>query len=521
MELGQVSTLPPYRPTRTWLLVAAMLLTVALVAALAFWDSERQSEAALSDFAQGQVTLASSVAGELGNRLHSARRDALLAAEHTLTGQPISPRLREPYLALKIEPETELAPTSPGPDNSILIKVPIDAQRRLSLHVSLNHLLSGLRLLERQHALVLLISPPGASEWETFYTSDGKRVSSALLGKALAGPRSSIVVSRQDAAHLGLPSGTALAGLSHIDVGPLGTWHVAAVSSALRARDRNQRARWRVVLAVLMASGLVLVFGGAALYTQRQELEAERALAIANLRRQRDGRLLRASRAATMGTLALGITHELSTPLGVITGRAEQLQSRLAGDERASRNLQAILDQAHHIGQIIRGFLRLVRGNNPPTEPTPPNDVVRGALALVDHRFAKANVRLSVSVAEDLPLIRGDLRLLEHALVNLLLNACDACQEEGQVEILVTDQGGNIVFSVVDNGVGISAAVAERVMEPFFTTKPVEEGTGLGLAIANEIVKNHSGELHLTPRAEGGTRATISIPSWQGNAHGH
>ena len=58
-------------------------------------------------------------------------------------------------------------------------------------------------------------------------------------------------------------------------------------------------------------------------------------------------------------------------------------------------------------------------------------------------------------------------------------------------------------------------------MEPFFTTKPGEKGTGLGLAIANEIVKNHSGELHLTPRAQGGTCATISIPIWQGDAHGN
>lgn len=498
-----------------------MLLTVALVAVLAFWDSERQSDAALSDFSQAQTTLASSVAADLGNRILGARRDALLAAEHTLTGQPISPRLREPYLALQVEPVTAPAATPVGHDHSILIKVPIDAERRLSLHLSLTHLLAGLRQIERQNALVLLISPPGSSDLQAFYTTQGQLVSSALLGKALVEPQSSIIVPRWEAAHLGLPNRMAFAGLSHIDGGPLGTWHVAAVSSALRERDRNQRARWRAVLAVLLASGLVLAFGGVALVTQRQELETERALAIANLRRHRDERLLRASKAATMGTLAMGITHELSTPLGVITGRAEQLQGRLAGDERASRNIQAILDQAHHIGQIIRGFLSLVRGNSPPTEQMPPAQVVYGAVTLVDHRFAKANVRLSVSVAEDLPLIRGDLRLLEHALVNLLLNACDACPEQGQVEIVVTAQESNITFSVLDNGVGISAADAERVMEPFFTTKPADEGTGLGLAIANEIVKNHSGELRLTPRPQGGTCATMSIPSWQGDAHEH
>ena len=520
MEQGSLCSLPPTQKRRTRILIGSMLFVVALVAALAFGDAERQGEATLSDFAQEQATLASSVAADLGNRLQGARRDALLAAEQTLAGQPIAPRLREPYLALQVEPAGEPRATLTDVDSGVAIHVPVDAERRISLRVPLTHLLSGLRPLERQNSLVLLISVPGSRDSQTFYTTAGKKLRSALLSNALTEPQSFIVVPRHKAADLGLPSRMALAGFSHYDGGQLGTWHVAAVASAVRERDRNRWARWRAVLTVLLASGLVLIFGGVALVMQRKELEMERALAIANLRRQRDERLLRASKAATMGTLALGITHELSTPLGVITGRAEQLQSRLASDERATRNLQVILDQAHHIGQIIRGFLSLVRGNSAPTEPMPPTAVVRGAVALVDHRFAKAQVQLTVSAAEDLPLIRGDLRLLEHALVNLLLNACDACQEQGLVELLVMAQGSLIRFSVLDNGAGISVADAERVMEPFFTTKPIDEGTGLGLAIANEIVKNHSGELHLTPRAQGGTCATMSIPIWQGDSHG-
>lgn len=513
--LGQLTP-----PRQTRLLIGSMLLTVALIAALAFWDSERQAEATLDDFAQEQATLASSVAADLGNRLLGARRDALLAAELLLQGQPIPPRLREPYLALQVDTGSEPAAAR---GDSIAITVPVDAERRVSLLISLDQLLSGVRHLERRGALLLLLSPPAAAGSPAFYTTEGKRLGVAVLSRALTEGQTAVVVPRQEAALLGLPARMALAGLARLDGGPLGTFYVAAVSSALRERDRNRWARWRAVLGVLLASGLVLAFGGVALHTQRKELEMERALAIADLRRQRDERLLRASKAATMGTLALGITHELSTPLGVITGRTEQLLSRLAGDERASRNLQAILDQAHHIGQIIRGFLSLVRGNHPPTEPMPPSLVVQGAVALVEHRFAKAGVRLATAVAEELPLVRGDLRLLEHALVNLLLNACDACAacraDEGLVEVVVRARPGHIEFAVLDNGAGISPADAERALEPFFTTKPAEEGTGLGLAIAQEIVKNHSGELHLFPRPEGGTCATIHLPIWQGDAH--
>ena len=143
MELGPLATLTPSQKRPTRLLIFSMLLTVALVAALAFWDSERQAEATLSDFAQEQATLASSVAADLGNRLQSARRDALLAAEQTLTGQPISPRLREPYLALQVESSADSRAPLSRPENGVLIKVPIDAERSINLRVSLTHLLSG------------------------------------------------------------------------------------------------------------------------------------------------------------------------------------------------------------------------------------------------------------------------------------------------------------------------------------------------------------------------------------------
>jgi len=140
---------------------------------------------------------------------------------------------------------------------------------------------------------------------------------------------------------------------------------------------------------------------------------------------------------------------------------------------------------------------------------------------LVEHRFAKAEVRLTSDLAADLPIVHGDPRLLEHALVNLLLNACDACEADGTVrlEARATDDRREILFSVVDNGPGISVADAERVLEPFFSTKPSGKGTGLGLAIAQEIVASHRGSLALTPIAPHGTCARIRIPIAEETIH--
>ena len=115
-------------------------------------------------------------------------------------------------------------------------------------------------------------------------------------------------------------------------------------------------------------------------------------------------------------------------------------------------------------------------------------------------------------------MISGDARLLEQALVNLLLNACDACERGGEVEVRASVDGTSAMFAVLDDGKGISDEIMARVLEPFFTTKPTEEGTGLGLAITSEIVAIHRGTLKLEPRDPRGTIATMRVPTDAGRS---
>jgi signal transduction histidine kinase len=305
-----------------------------------------------------------------------------------------------------------------------------------------------------------------------------------------------------------------MAGIAHVDAGKLGHWGVVAVASAARERDREKRAKWRLVLGVVLASGLVLLFGGAALRRQRKGLELQRELAVANAQHERDEELQRAERVATMGTFAMGIAHEVATPLGVIVGRAEQLVGRAQGDERTTRNAQAILAQADRIQHIVRRFLDMARGGPPSLERVDPGQLVREAAASVEHRFAKTGVKLRMDVPPSMPAIHCDRELLGHAMINLLLNACEACGAGGQVELALRSDAEQVAFVVTDDGAGISHEAAARAKEPFFTTKPQGIGTGLGLAIATEIVKSHRGELTIGPNASGkGTRALIQIPT--------
>jgi signal transduction histidine kinase len=219
---------------------------------------------------------------------------------------------------------------------------------------------------------------------------------------------------------------------------------------------------------------------------------------------------------ATLGTFAVGIAHEISTPLGIITGRAEQLAPRVSGDERSARAVATILEQIDRLNRTIRGFLTLARGGAPLDEPVAPGAIVRGAVALVEHRFARAGVTLAADVPEELPLVHGDARLLEHAVTNLLLNACDACARGGHVEVSVQG-GGAVTFTVADDGAGITPEAARRATEPFFTTKPDGQGAGLGLAIVNEIVTHHRGTLVLAPRAPRGTVVRLELPATAGS----
>jgi signal transduction histidine kinase len=140
------------------------------------------------------------------------------------------------------------------------------------------------------------------------------------------------------------------------------------------------------------------------------------------------------------------------------------------------------------------------------------SSVARDAVALVDHRFGKVGVHLTTDVPAHLPMIQCDKALLEHALVNLLLNACEACKPGSTVDITARSDGQKVAFVVNDDGEGITAEDAARATEPFFTTKPEGVGTGLGLAIASEIVKSHRGTLTIEPRSPRGTRACVEIP---------
>ena len=355
--------------------------------------------------------------------------------------------------------------------------------------------------LEKPGTTRVIVSRPG----DRPRLLDGTPVDLPGLTDAIARGKRVVRIAADNAPNTGLPARTAMAGIART---PEGT--IAIVSTAADQRDRDLAAQERLVGSILLAAGLVSAFGGLALVRQRSQMMLERELAVSDAARARDSELERLSRAATMAALGSGVAHELSTPLGVIVGRAEQLLARAGGDDRIAKNAQVILDETDHIDKVVRGLLGLARGTPIAMQEIGPGELVGDAAALVQHRFERAGVTLLPVVGADLPAVRCEPLLFKHALVNLLLNACEASPKGSTVRVEVKAEAGEITFLVSDEGQGITAEDAARATQPCFTTKG--EGTGLGLAIANEIVSTHRGSLKIAPLTPRGTQVQIKIP---------
>lgn len=225
--------------------------------------------------------------------------------------------------------------------------------------------------------------------------------------------------------------------------------------------------------------------------------------------------LVRAEKLATIGTLAAGVAHEVGTPLGIISGRAEQLLERVpTGDpcDPTRKSVMSILTQVDKVSTTIRQLLDFARIRPIDAELVTPVQALRNAAALLDHRFRHAKVALHVDVAVGVPAVAADPGQLEQVLVNLLMNACDACTEGGRVWVRANESGARVAIEICDDGAGIPAEALSLVLDPFFTTKKRGQGTGLGLTIAADIVKNHGGVLEIESVVGEGTTMRVLLP---------
>jgi signal transduction histidine kinase len=205
----------------------------------------------------------------------------------------------------------------------------------------------------------------------------------------------------------------------------------------------------------------------------------------------------------------------VGTPLGIISGRAEQLLTRVPDGETGEpmrKGLSSILGQVDKLSTTIRQLLDFARSRPVTVEAVSAATAVGAAASLLEHRFRQAKVVLSTDAPPSLPPLAADPGQLEQVLVNLMMNACDACSAGGRVIARARPATEGLLLEIVDDGSGIAAEHLPSVLDPFFTTKKRGQGTGLGLTIAADIIKNHGGTLTIDSAPGKGTTVRVVWP---------
>ncbi len=368
--------------------------------------------------------------------------------------------------------------------------------------------------LERAGGVVVVLSFAAGGGLKT---CAGRSVALSALEQAAQRGEKSLVLGRADAVRLGLPERVAVAGLAPLPPAT-GLLAVAVTGTAASQRDRSRRQQARTIVSMAVVSALILGFGIADLERQRRELALERQVELEKTKQERDAEFAKANRMATIAALASGFAHEIGTPLGIISGRIEQLCTGTVTPERHGELLAQVAQQVARVGTLVRSFLAFARGEAGLFVRAPAREIAESALRLVRHRFVTAEIELALEVGTlDGAVIACEPALIEQALANLLVNSLEASSAGQRVTLRVERDAARVSFTVTDQGAGIPESVTAHVTEPFFTTKSRSGGTGLGLTIAREIVLHHRGELQIERRngpngATAGTAVVIRVP---------
>jgi signal transduction histidine kinase len=214
-------------------------------------------------------------------------------------------------------------------------------------------------------------------------------------------------------------------------------------------------------------------------------------------------RLADAERMAAIGQVTASLAHEIGTPLNAVVGHLQLLARAHRDAPETQKRLKTINGQLDSVIQTVRDLLERARRSHSTLDATDINEAITDVMQLIRPALETRNILASVFLAPGLPLCLAARNGLRQVLLNLVNNSCDAMPKGGRIEIttrfLADRECVEILFA--DSGSGISAEVAGRLFEPWFTTK--ESGSGLGLVIAREIMTEQRGTIQLLSGSSG------------------
>jgi PAS domain S-box-containing protein len=244
--------------------------------------------------------------------------------------------------------------------------------------------------------------------------------------------------------------------------------------------------------------------------------QAEQAL------RKARAELAHVTRLTTLGELTASITHEVNQPLGAVVAEAEACLRWLGHGtpnlDEARQNVERIIKNGHRASEVIRRVRALSKKTDPQLAPLDINGVVNEVIALVQRELVSHRVSLQLELAPALPLVLADRIQLQQVLINLVMNGIEAMQAvpDRQRELAIRSHQGEadqVLVTVKDSGVGITAEDAGRLFNAFFTTKT--GGMGMGLSICRSIIEAHRGQLSASDNVGPGATFQFVLPAYK------
>jgi signal transduction histidine kinase len=214
---------------------------------------------------------------------------------------------------------------------------------------------------------------------------------------------------------------------------------------------------------------------------------------------------------AALGRLTSGVAHEVKNPLNAMVLQLEILKSKLTDQgERVGPHLEILSKEIRRLDRVVKTFLDFTRPVEICPVPTDVEGLVREVFLLAEPQARQNNVRLVFEHNGALPTINVDRDLMKQALLNLVLNGCQAMASGGELKVKPRTDGHYVNLEVSDQGPGIPPEARQKIFSLFYTTKP--GGSGIGLAMAFRILQLHNGFMDFSSEVHHGTTFRVSIP---------
>ena len=221
----------------------------------------------------------------------------------------------------------------------------------------------------------------------------------------------------------------------------------------------------------------------------------------------------RVEKMAVVGEMAAGLAHEIKNPLASLTGSVQILREELDYDPVRDKLMKIVLREADRLSTLVADFLMFARPPRGKVQPILLDQAVDETLSLFEKdRNISGRISVEKDYAPDV-WVEFDPSNLRQVLWNLLLNAAEAIEGDGGIDITVRNSGGHGVVEIADDGCGISPEQIKSIFSPFFTTKA--EGTGLGLSIVHSILESYESTLDVESSHGRGTKMILKIKSVQ------